>query len=81
MGAAERRKGQSLNAAQWSALRQGIADLMVEDILSTTDEDILAEVKEDFGDVAEVVTQTRGVLQRVIDEFNDRQANGDDDGT
>ena len=65
-------KQADLSRGQWRDLREGLADLMVEDILSTTDEEIIAEVKEDHGDVDKVVAETRAVADKAVAECRER---------
>ncbi|MGH9890746.1 MAG: hypothetical protein ACREA0_01925 [bacterium] len=41
-----------------------VADAMIEDILATPDEEIIAEAREDYGDPGRVADEVRGVYER-----------------
>jgi hypothetical protein len=47
-----------------------LADAFVEDVLCTTDDDILAELHEDFGDPIQLANKMRGLFERVYAEAN-----------
>ena len=51
-----------------SALNR-LADVLVDDIMNTSDEDILAEITEDYGDSEKLANDMRALFETTIEEF------------
>jgi len=47
-----------------------LADELIENVINTSDDDILNEIKEDFGDSAIVANKVREILKNVIRKSN-----------